>query len=461
MSEFESFEATLKQANASPVAIKAFERAFGVYSRGESSLMAEDSIKPVDSLFALSSAKVDFDPALLAKTAILKLNGGLGTSMGLEKAKSLLSVLEDKTFLDIIIGQVLHLRKSSGANVQFFLMNSFSTSDDTLSFLENYRDALGDPKSCELMQNQVPKIDATTKQPVTWPADPEHEWCPPGHGDLYVALVGSGMLDDLLEKGIEYLFVSNSDNLGATLDAALLEYFAQSSAPFLMEVTRRTEADKKGGHLARRVGDGQLVLREVAQCPDEDLAKFQDIDTHKYFNTNNLWIKLSQLKDLLVAHAGVLPLPIIVNKKTVDPRDAKSTPVIQLECAMGAAIECFQGAAAIDVPRSRFAPVKTTADLFALRSDAYELTEDDHLQLRAERKGIPPVITLSSEYKLVDSLDGMEIPSLLETESLSITGKVCFEKGVVFVGNVVLANNEEQHFKLKAGRYENLLISGH
>lgn len=81
--------------------------------------------------------------------------------------------------------------------------------------------------------------------------------CPPGHGDIYPSLLGSGMLERLLSEGIQYLFVSNSDNLGATLDLQLLQHFASSGAPFMMEVCERTAADKKGGHLARRKADGE------------------------------------------------------------------------------------------------------------------------------------------------------------------------------------------------------------
>jgi len=72
-------------------------------------------------------------------------------------------------------------------------------------------------------------------------------------------------------------------------------------------VTRRTAADRKGGHLARRTADGRLLLREVAQCPDADLESFQDISRHKYFNTNSLWLRLDALKAQLAADAGVLP----------------------------------------------------------------------------------------------------------------------------------------------------------
>ena len=215
---------------------------------------------------------------LLSKTAVLKLNGGLGTSMGLEKAKSLLPVKDGKTFLDLIALQVKHTREATGAaGLRFVLMNSFSTSEDTRAFLaKEHPELLAQPDS-ELLQNKSPKLDAATLEPAAWPADPDLEWCPPGHGDIYPSLLGSGMLARLLDAGVEYLFVSNSDNLGATLDVDLLAHFASSKAPFLMEVAERTAADKKGGHLAVRLADGRLTLRESAQCLDEDKAAFEDV----------------------------------------------------------------------------------------------------------------------------------------------------------------------------------------
>ena len=185
---------------------------------------------------------------LLNQTVIIKLNGGLGTSMGLERAKSLLPVKEGLTFLDFIVKQILELQKRCSVQLRFLLMNSFSTSADTLEFLGRYPE-LGDPKSLELMQNQVPKVDAKTLRPVAWPQNPQLEWCPPGHGDLYPSLLGSGNLDKLLGEGIKYAFVSNSDNLGATLDLELLQFFAESNKPFLMEVAERTLQIKKGATL--------------------------------------------------------------------------------------------------------------------------------------------------------------------------------------------------------------------
>ena len=431
----------MEAAGLSRAAVSSFERAYGLLVSGDSSLIAEEQIEPAADLPSYADIPKGADAApLLAKTVVIKLNGGLGTGMGLQKAKSLLDVRGGDTFLDLIAKQVLHLREQHGDGLRFLLMDSFSTSDDTREFLAAGYPQLGGADEWELMQNRVPKIDRDTLAPATCAAVPENEWCPPGHGDLYPSLEGSGWLDRLLEAGVVYAFVSNSDNLGATLDLDLLSYFAGSGAPFLMEVTRRTAADRKGGHLARSKQGGGLLLRESAQCPDADAQSFQDIDRHQFFNTNNLWIRLDLLKAELEKCDGVLPLPVIQNSKTVDPRDPASTPVVQLETAMGSAIECFAGAAGIDVPRSRFAPVKTTDDLLALRSDAYVVTDDFRLELHPDRNSVPPAVSLDKEhFKMVDQLEAAlqgGVPSLLKCESLKVSGAHAFSADEVFEGAV-------------------------
>merc|ERR1712151_695601 len=296
--------------------------------------------------------------------------------------------------------------------------------------------------------------------PVTWPADSSHEWCPPGHGDLYPAMLGSGTLDKLLDKGFKYMFVSNSDNLGATMDLKLLTHFVTSGAPFMMEVAARTDADKKGGHLAKKK-DGGLTLRESAQCPPDEEKQFQDTTRYAYFNTNNLWVDLVKLKENFVKNGGSLPLPVMLNDKTVDPRDKKSTKVIQLETAMGAAISTFEGATAILIPRTRFAPVKKCDDLIALRSDAYVLTDDFRIQLAPERKGVPPIVKLDDRYKFVDAMDTIipnGVPSLKNCNKLTIKGEVEFAAGVVCKGDCHFINIGEGRKTVEAGVYENTTV---
>ena len=440
---FDPFRTKMEAAGLSRAAVAAFERAYGLLLSGDGAQIPEAAIDPATHLPGYEAIAKGADANhLLAKTVVIKLNGGLGTGMGLQKAKSLLDVRGGDTFLDLIAKQVLNLRATHGDGLRFLLMDSFSTSDDTREFLAERYPQLGGVEQWEMMQNRVPKIARATLGPPSCEGSPENEWCPPGHGDLYAALEGSGWLDRLLDAGVVYAFVSNSDNLGATLDLDLLSYFAASDAPFLMEVTRRTAADRKGGHLAKAKDGGGLLLRESAQCPEEDVQNFQDIDRHQFFNTNNLWIRLDLLKAELELHDGVLPLPVIQNSKTVDPRDPESTPVVQLETAMGSAIECFAGAAAIEVPRSRFAPVKTTDDLLALRSDAYLVTDDFRIELHPDRRGMPPLVDLDKRhFKMVDQLEtalANGVPSLLRCERLEVVGAHVFSGDEVFEGGVVI-----------------------
>lgn len=437
-------------------AILAFLRAHRLIASGSKGEVSESEITSAQSVtdYGELVTESDFDPDLLAQTVVIKLNGGLGTSMGLEKVKSLLEVRPGVAFLDLMSSQILSLRKSSGADVRFLLMNSKASSDDTGEYLSKSVPEIGDPSDLELLQNWAPKLERDSLEPVSHPQNPDLEWCPPGHADVYPTLEGSGWLDRLLADGVKYAFISNSDNLGAVLDPTLLSFFAKGDAPFLMEVTRRTEADKKGGHLATRKEDGRLLLREVAQCPEEDLESFQDIERHQFFNTNNIWVNLEKLKEVMVENGGVLELPVIRNAKTVDPRDGSSTPVVQLEQAMGSAIECFDGAAAVNVPRSRFAPVKGTTDLFSLRSDAYVVLDDGRVQLAESRNGEPPVVNFSSEYKLVDALDGLGQPSLIEAHELTVSGPIHFEEGVVIKGKVLVENTSGETKSVAPGTYE-------
>lgn len=460
---FEPCKAKMEAEGIAPSAISAFESTFQSLVSGNTGLVPEDTISPAKDLIDYSAINVEPDQALLSKTVVCKLNGGLGTGMGLDKAKSLLKVKGDNTFLDLTAKQILKFRKESGYQVKFMLMNSFSTSKDTLDFFAEKYPELANEDGLEMMQNKVPKLDADTLEPATCASNPSNEWCPPGHGDLYAALVGSGRLDALLKDGYQYMFVSNSDNLGATLDLKILTHFATTDAPFMMECCVRTENDKKGGHLAVRKSDKQLILRESAMCADEDEAAFQDISKHSYFNTNSLWIRLDKLKAIIDKYGGFIPLPMIKNKKTVDPKDDGSQAVVQLETAMGAAIEMFEGATSITVPRTRFAPVKKSDDLIILRSDAYEISDAFVPVLNPGCDGKAPTVSLDKKkYKQVGKLEACTlkgIPSLVKCTRLTVKGAINMSSGCHFVGDVSLVNNSDEAKTLPNGTYTNTEIN--
>jgi UTP--glucose-1-phosphate uridylyltransferase len=443
-------EASIEKMRSEGVADAAIDTFAELYERlvaGDRGLIGEDDIEPVDALPDAEELPAGGDD-VLDQAVVLRLNGGLGTSMGLDGPKSLLEVRDGLTFLDVVARQVLALRARTGARLPLVLMNSFSTREPSLERLGRYDDLPVDGLELDFLQNKEPKLVEETLEPVAWEADPALEWAPPGHGDLYPALVSSGMLAALLEQGYRYAFVANVDNLGAVLDPRILGWITREQIPFLMEVADRTPADRKGGHLARRVSDGGLVLREIAQTPDDDVEAFQDISRHRYFNTNNLWLDLRALDERLRSGGGVLALPMIVNRKTVDPRDGGSTRVVQLETAMGAAIGVFDGAQALRVPRRRFAPVKTTNDLLGLRSDAYVVDDAWEVALAPSRSG-PPVVDLDPAwFKRVGDFEARfaaGAPSLLECETLDVIGDVAFGADVVVRGRVrVGAEGAEQ-----------------
>ena len=433
----------MREAGVSSIAIDVFSHYYAQLESGATGIVSETDLEPLQDPPRLADLPYDEDAgrAALKATTVVKLNGGLGTSMGMQAAKSLLPVREGLSFLDIIARQVLTARRRESTELPLVFMNSFRTRDDTLAALAPYDDLPVDGLPLDFLQNREPKILVDDLTPARWPADPSLEWCPPGHGDLYTALYATGLLDTLLERGYRFAFVSNADNLCATVDPRVVGWFASSGAPFLSEVCRRSAADRKGGHLAVRRSDGRLVLRETAQTAPEDAEAFADIERHRYFNTNNLWLDLEALAGALRDGGGVLGLPLIRNEKTVDPSDGGSPKVYQIETAMGAAVEVFPGARALEVDRSRFLPVKSTNDLLVLRSDVYQLAEDYDVRLAAGVQRAPYVDLDSRFYKLVGDFDSRfpeGSPSLADARSLVVRGDWTFRRSVVVRGEAVV-----------------------
>lgn len=437
---FQAFTEKMQAEGIADIAINNFHSHFQQLRAGHSGVIAESDIQPVESLVdaeQLDSNLCEVGESALPATVMIKLNGGLGTSMGLNRAKSLIPVKQAYSFLDLII----HHAEKMG--VQLLFMNSFNTRDDTLAVIESHGRTASSGLPVDFLQHRVPKISQQDLAPVKYAEDPQLEWCPPGHGDIYIAMQSSGVLDQLLASGYRYALISNSDNLGASLDTALLGFMVEQNIPFLMEVTDRTEADKKGGHLAL-AKDGGLLLRESAQCAEQDRASFEDTRRHRYFNTNNLWLDLGKLKETLEKQNNVMPLPLICNSKTVNPRDPGSEAVYQLETAMGSAISIIPGAQAIRVPRSRFAPVKTSSDLLLVQSDLFELTEDFSIRAKLPAARMPLVRLDPAYYRLIDDFQARfpnGAPSLEACLGLELSGDILFGSQVRLQGKVQLRNN--------------------
>ncbi|XP_029555121.1 UTP--glucose-1-phosphate uridylyltransferase [Salmo trutta] len=509
----------------------------------------EDSIQPYDKIAArpLPDSLADS----LNKLVVVKLNGGLGTSMGCKGPKSLISVRNENTFLDLTVQQieVPRINKESllssvpGTPVlikspsrppvlcpRYPRINKESLLSSVLcpryprinkeslcpryprinkeslcpryprinkeslcpryprinkeSLCPRYprinKESLlssvpGTPvliksPSCPLSQRvppvlcpRYPRINKESLLPVATDIGMTGEnadvWYPPGHGDIYASFYNSGLLDQLITEGKEYIFVSNIDNLGATVDLNILHHLVSQPngkrCEFIMEVTDKTRADVKGGTLIQY--DNKLRLLEIAQVPKAHVDEFKSVTKFKIFNTNNLWISLGAIKRLQEQNA--MDMEIIVNPKTLDG----GQNVIQLETAVGAAIKSFDNALGINVPRSRFLPVKTVSDLLLVMSNLYSLEAGSLTMSQKREFPTTPHVKLGSSFTKVQEYQTRfeSIPDMLELDHLTVSGDVTFGKQVSLKGTVIIIANHGDRIDIPAGTIlENKIVSG-
>lgn len=368
---------------------------------------------------------------LLNKLVVLKLNGGLGTTMGCTGPKSVIEVRNGLTFLDLIVIQIESLNSKYGCNVPLLLLNSFNTDEDTQKIVEKY--SKSNIEIHTFNQSQYPRLVVEDFLPLPSKGQTGKDgWYPPGHGDVFPSLKNSGKLDALLGQGKEYVFVANSDNLGAIVDLKILNHLVNNKNEYCMEVTPKTLADVKGGTLISY--EGKVQLLEIAQVPDEHVGEFKSIEKFKIFNTNNLWVNLNAIKRLVEGDA--LKMEIIPN-----PKEVEGVKVLQLETAAGAAIRFFDKAIGINVPRSRFLPVKATSDLLLVQSDLYTVSDGFVVRNNARTNPANPSIELGPEFKKVSNFLSRfkSIPSIIELDSLKVSGDVWFGAGIVLKGNVTIS----------------------
>ena len=403
----------------------------------------------------ISDSKTE-NVSTLSKLAVLKLNGGLGTSMGCVGPKSVIEVRDGNSFLDLSVRQIESLNRKYDSDVPLLLMNSFNTDKDTEHLIKKY--SANRIRIRSFNQSKYPRVFKDSLLPVpTDYNDPLDCWYPPGHGDLFESLLSSGELDALIAQGREILFVSNGDNLGATVDLKILNHMIETNAEYIMELTDKTRADVKGGTLINY--DGQVRLLEVAQVPKEHIDEFKNIRKFTNFNTNNLWINLRAVKRLL--EQGSIEMEIIPNQKTIS-RGGHDINVLQLETACGSAIRHFNGAHGVVVPRSRFLPVKTCSDLLMVKSDLFYL-QHGALKLDPSRFGPNPLIKLGSHFKKVSNFSERipHIPKIIELDHLTITGNVFLGKDVTLKGTVIIVCSDGQKIDIPNGSVlENVVITG-
>lgn len=395
----------------------------------------------------------------LNKLAVVKLNGGLGTSMGCVGPKSVIEVRDGMSFLDLSVRQIEYLNRTYDVNVPFVLMNSFNTDADTASIIKKYEGHNIDILTFN--QSRYPRVlkDSLLPAPKTYDSQLS-DWYPPGHGDVFESLYNSGILDQLLERGIEIIFLSNADNLGAVVDLRILQHMVETKSEYIMELTDKTKADVKGGTIIDYEGTARLL--EIAQVPKEHVNEFKSIKKFKYFNTNNIWMSLRAVKRIV--ENSELEMEIIPNDKSIpaDKKGEADISIVQLETAVGAAIRHFKNAHGVNVPRRRFLPVKTCSDLMLVKSDLYTL-KHGNLVIDPNRFGPAPLIKLGTDFKKVAQFQKRipSIPKIVELDHLTITGNVNLARGVILKGTVIIVATEGSTIDIPPGSVlENVVVQG-
>lgn len=442
-----------------------FQKLFARFLQDTGPSVQWDKIEPLPEAAVidyqtLTTPDIKLLESMLDKLVVVKLNGGLGTSMGCSGPKSVIPVRSDLTFLDLTVQQIEHLNKTYKVDVPLVLMNSFNTDEDTQKIIRKY-------KGCHVQiltfnQSRYPRVNRESMMPIATSAESSEleAWYPPGHGDFYESFYNSGLLEQLINKGKQYCFVSNIDNLGATVDLNILNMLLNpeigKSTEFVMEVTDKTRADVKGGTLINY--EGKLRLLEIAQVPKEHIDDFKSVKTFKMFNTNNLWIKLDSI--IRIQEEKSLDMEIIVNHKTLD----SGMNVIQLETASGDAMKNFNGALGISVPRSRFLPVKKTSDLLLVMSNLYSMANGTLTMSLKRMFPSVPLVKLGDNHfaKVRDFLRRFaSIPDMLELDHLTVSGDVTFGRGVSLKGTVIIIANHGDRIDIPSGAIlENKIVSG-
>lgn len=310
---------------------------------------------------------------------------------------------------------------------------------------------------------------------------------------MYDSLRNSGKLDELLSRGIEYIFISNIDNLGATLDPHLLGNFISSGKDVMVEVTTKTNVDVIGGtfiQIPRTGGDENFFfsLVEHRQVPPAYLDDFKSLRTFRLFNTNNIYVSLPFLKKQLESEK--FQLTVLTRKLTISGQ-----PIIQLETGCGDIVSITSPSRVefVTVPRLRFLPVKTCSDLMLLQSDYFI---EEHGSLKVNKRSPSSELSLSlssspsssslSSYsstyssspavdaplpvislgpyltKITDYYSRIPVlPSLVDLNSLTIAGDVSIGTDVVLRGQVVIVAQDNERLAIPAGSIlENCTVQG-
>ncbi|KYQ93226.1 UDP-glucose pyrophosphorylase [Tieghemostelium lacteum] len=449
-------DSTLQAIGMKPDEIQAFQKQRHRYINKDTIYKEEINIpnksEMVDyqQLSILSPIDSSNAARLLSKLVVIKLNGGLGTRMGCKGAKSSIELAPGISFLDMTVAHIEQMNQDYDVDIPLVIMNSFKTDSETTKTIEKYKTHRVTIKT--FCQSKFPKMYKDTLNLVPKPNTPLNakEWYPPGSGDVFRSLQRSGLFDELLAAGKEYIFISNIENLGAIVDVQLLNHIHLQKIEFGIEVTNRISTDSTGGILMSY--RDKLHLLELSQVKADKLKIFKDF---KYWNTNNIWVNMKSTQALL--KADKLSLDWIVAYPTEN-----HTQLVQLETPAGMGIQCFENSCAIFVPRDRYRPIKSTSQLLLAQSNLFQF-DHGQVKLSSKRDGDVPLVKLGEEFQSISDYEKRfkSIPDIIELDHLTVSGDVYFGSKVTLKGTVIIVANHGERIDIPDGvTLENKVLSG-
>uniref|UniRef100_H3AA09 UTP--glucose-1-phosphate uridylyltransferase n=1 Tax=Latimeria chalumnae TaxID=7897 RepID=H3AA09_LATCH len=397
--------------------------------------------------------------SLLKKLVVLKLNEGLGNDLGCKGPKSLICVRNESTLLDLTVQQIENLNNLHRSDIPLVLMNSSDTQEATKKILQEY--AHSTVHIHTFNQSSYPWVNKESMHSKAegWSTSKKEteKWCPPRHCDIYTSFCHSGLLQQFLSEGKKYVFISNGDNIGATIDLHILNYLLNHTingkhCEFLVEVIDKIHADLKD----RKLIQDEKKLKDT-QVPKVHMEDFTVAPEFKFFNTSNLWISLEALQR--VHERETVQAPSLGDSVAIN----QGKNEIQLKKAIGMSIKSFDNAVGINVPHTRFLPINTTSDLLLVMSNLYCLEQGClHLNEKREFKTVPLVKLGTFFSKVQDFLQRFEsIPDLLELDHLTVSGDVTFGKDVILKGTVIIIANHGERIDIPPRSIlENKIVSG-
>ncbi|XP_059649032.1 UTP--glucose-1-phosphate uridylyltransferase-like isoform X2 [Cornus florida] len=360
----------------------------------------EISVLPYESLFPPTDA---FLESILDKLAVLKFNRSLGEQMGFNGPISTIEACNGLTNLDLFVNQIESLNDKRGCDIPLILMNTIRTHDDTLK--------------------------SETQSMTDGQAGEDEEYLSDDH-EVFLSLKTSGVLDDLLSQGKEYILVVNSDNLAAVIDPQILNHLILNSIEYCMEVMPATLPNFQGSFLSSQ--EGKFQLSEIAHFPVNNV-KFESMEKFKLIDTKNLWVNLKAIKRLLENNALKIENCTVLKAMNVDKG-------LLQETAASSTMRFFNRAIGINVPHSRFLSMSTTSDLLLAQSDLYTCAKGVLIRNRDRTSPANPFIELGPEFEKISDFHSRfkSIPSIIELDSLRVSGDVWFGAGVTLKGKVTI-----------------------